>query len=169
MRSSQISTKIRRNHKTRNRLIITRNPIRPNLIFSETSHGSVAGRKFPHPRRSGQVWVGHKPDLARPMDTPKIACKDHMVWFSGIRALPSGVPNANYLAFGTPNTKNRLSWGVLNAKKIWDMLQYALIFDMVRMKMPNQTNHFLFNIFSLLSIFYSTFFSLQPALSFFLL
>ena len=51
------------------------------------------------------------------------------------RASPSGVPNAKYLAFDTPNTKNKPSWGVLNAKKIWDVLQYNLIFGMVRMKM----------------------------------
>ena len=33
-----------------------------------------------------------------------------------LRALASGVSNAKYLAFGTPNTKKLLSSGVLNAK-----------------------------------------------------
>ena len=34
-----------------------------------------------------------------------------------IRAFSSNVPNAKYLAFGTPNTKNRASSGVLNVSK----------------------------------------------------
>ena len=38
-----------------------------------------------------------------------------------LRASPSGVPNAKYLAFGTPNTKKPLSWGVLNAKSFGRM------------------------------------------------
>ena len=48
-----------------------------------------------------------------------------------IRASPSGVPNAKYLAFGTSNTKNRASWGVLNVSKFWDMLQYRSTFGTV--------------------------------------
>ena len=38
--------------------------------WSETSGGSAVGRNLPHLIMSGQVWVGHKPDPARPMDTP---------------------------------------------------------------------------------------------------
>ena len=41
--------------------------------------------------------------------------------FRMIRAFSSGVPNAKYLAFGTPNTKNIPSWDVLNVSKFWDM------------------------------------------------
>ena len=33
-----------------------------------------------------------------------------------IRAFPSSVPNAKYLAFDTPNTKKHPTTGVLNAK-----------------------------------------------------
>ena len=55
------------------------------------------------------------------------------------------------------------------------MLQYRLKYEMVRTQMPNQNINFLFNLFSLLSIFNSTFslsshwfVSLQPcSLSFF--
>ena len=31
----------------------------------------VLGHIFLHPNKSGRVQVGHKPDLARPMDTPR--------------------------------------------------------------------------------------------------
>ena len=39
------------------------------------------------------------------------------------------------MAFGTPNTKNRASWGVLNVLKFWNMLQYRSIFGTVRTTM----------------------------------
>jgi len=35
---------------------------------------------------------------------------------ASLRAFPSGMSNAKYLAFDTPNTKKPLSSGVLNAK-----------------------------------------------------
>ena len=43
--------------------------------------------------------------------------------------------NAKFLAFDTPNTKNTASWGVLYVLKIWNMLQYASIFNTVRTEM----------------------------------
>ena len=39
------------------------------------------------------------------------------------------------MVFGTPNTKNRASWGVLNVLKFWNMLQYRSIFGTVRTTM----------------------------------
>ena len=55
-------------------------------------------------------------------------------------------------------------------------LQYHLKYETVWIQMPNQNTNFLFNLFSLLSIFYSTFFlsfhwfvSLQPMFPLFLL
>ena len=39
------------------------------------------------------------------------------------------------MAFDTPNTKNRTSWGVLNVLKFWNMLQYRSIFGTVRTTM----------------------------------
>ena len=45
------------------------------------------------------------------------------------------MPNVKYLGFDTSNTKNRVSCGVLNVLKFWDILQYALIFGTVRMRM----------------------------------
>ena len=49
-----------------------------------------------------------------------------------LRALPSGVPNAKYLAFETPNTKNQPLSGILNLKKFTTQLQYCFIFETVR-------------------------------------
>ena len=49
-----------------------------------------------------------------------------------IRAFSSGVPNAKYLAFGIPDTKNSPLWGVLNVLELWDMLQYALKYESVQ-------------------------------------
>ena len=67
-----------------------------------------------------------------------------------------------HLAFGTPNTKNRASWAVLNVLKLWDMLQYTLmytlIFESIRMKMPFPFIIFLFIFLSPLSSLYSFFF-----------
>ena len=92
------------------------------------------------------------------------------------RAFSSGVSNSKYLAFDTPNTKISASWGVSNAKDFGILLQYRLKCETVWTQMPNETTNFLFNLFSLLSIFYSTFslsshrfVSLQPmfSLSFF--
>ena len=34
--------------------------------------GSVSGQFFIHPPHSGRVRVGHKPDPARPVDTPSV-------------------------------------------------------------------------------------------------
>ena len=39
------------------------------------------------------------------------------------------------MAFDTPNTKNRTSWGVLNVLKFWNILQYRSIFGTVRKTM----------------------------------
>ena len=64
--------------------------------------------------------------------------------FHGVlRALPSGVSNAKYLVFGTPNTKNQPSSGILNLKKFTTQLQYYFIFEMVQTLMPK--NFGLFN------------------------
>ena len=74
------------------------------------------------------------------------------------------------------NHKNRPSSALPNLKKFETRLQYRLKYETVRTQMPFPKNNFLFNIFSLLSIFYSTFslsshwfVSLQPrfSLSFF--
>ena len=35
-------------------------------------------------------------------------------WSLYLRAFSLGIPNAKYLAFGTPNTTVQVSWGVLN-------------------------------------------------------
>ena len=52
----------------------------------------------------------------------------------------------------------------------FNMLQYRLKYETVRTQMPFQNNNFLFNLFSLLSIFNSTFsLSLTHVLSLFLL
>ena len=74
-----------------------------------------------------------------------------------IRVFLSGVPNAKYLAFSIPNTTIQASWGVLNVLKLSNMLQYRLKYETVRTQMPNQNTNFLFNLFSLLSIFNSMF------------
>ena len=84
--------------------------------------------------------------------------------------------NAKYLAFGTPNTKKHLPTGVVNAKTFGTSEQYRSKYGTIWTQMPNQANNILYNFFSLLSIFYSTFslsshkfVSLQPmfSLSFF--
>ena len=49
-----------------------------------------------------------------------------------IRTLPSGVPNAKYLAFDTQNTKKHLSWDILNVKIFYIDKQYALKYESVR-------------------------------------
>ena len=61
------------------KLFLAINPI-PESIQPETDEtwtgksdqitGSVLGHIFLHPNKSGRVWVGHKPNLARPVDTP---------------------------------------------------------------------------------------------------
>ena len=51
--------------------------------------------------------------------------------------------------------KNRPSSDVLNMLKLWNMLQYALIFESVRMKMPFLFIVFLFIFLSPLSSLYS--------------
>jgi len=40
----------------------------------------------------------------------------HLLPYPSIRALASGVPNAKFLAFGTPNTKKSHTSNVLNDK-----------------------------------------------------
>ena len=52
-----------------------------------------------------------------------------------LKALSSGVLNAKFLAFDTPNTKNTTSSGVLYVLKILNMLQYTSIFNTVRIEM----------------------------------
>ena len=52
-----------------------------------------------------------------------------------IRAFSSSVSNAKYLAFSTPNTKNKPSWGVSNAKNFGTLLQYRLKYETVWTKM----------------------------------
>ena len=53
-----------------------------------------------------------------------------------VRALPSGVLNAKYLAFDTPNTKNQPSSNILNLKNFGMELQYALKYESAGTKMP---------------------------------
>ena len=84
---------------------------------------------------------------------------------NALKAFPSGVPNAKYLAFGTPNTKNHLTVGVLNAKTFGTNEQYRSKFGTIRTQMPNQKKNFLFHFFSLLSILYSIFLFLLTNLS----
>ena len=51
--------------------------------------------------------------------------------FEEIRAFSSGVLNAKYLIFGTPNTKNQLSSSISNLKKFATQLQYRLKYETV--------------------------------------
>ena len=67
-----------------------------------------------------------------------------------IRAFPSGVSNAKYLAFGTPNTKKLLISGVLNAKIFGMNEQYNLKNESVWTEMVKNLLLF-FSLFSLLS------------------
>ena len=84
--------------------------------------------------------------------------------FLALRAFSLGVPNAKYLAFGTPNTKNRASSGMLNVSKFWYMLQYTLKYESVWTEMPFWFNIFLFSFLSPLSSLYSFIFSLCHSL-----
>ena len=67
VRSSQISAKIWRNHKTRNRPIITRNPIRPNPVDLKLSMGWLRVEIFP--TREGRVESRLGTNLTRPDPT----------------------------------------------------------------------------------------------------
>ena len=67
VRSSQISAKIWRNHKTRNRPIITRNPIRPNPVDLKLSTGWLRVEIFP--TREGRVESRLGTNLTRPDPT----------------------------------------------------------------------------------------------------
>ena len=67
------------------------------------------------------------------------------------------MPNAKYLAFGTSNTTFQASWGIPNLLKFCNMLQYCLKYETVQTQMLKQNSNFLFNLFSLLSIFNSMF------------
>ena len=110
---------------------------------------------------------------------PKLWSIFQRKWHSklcGLKSILIRCVKCQILAFDTPNTKIWASWGVSNAKDFGILLQYHLKYETVWTQMPNQTTNFLFNLFSLLSIFYSTFslsshrfVSLQPmfSLSFF--
>ena len=63
--------------------------------------------------------------------------------------------NAKYLAFGTPNTKNPLSWGVSNAKTFGIYKQYRSKDRTVWPEMLYKNINFLM-IFSFLSVFFSS-------------
>ena len=67
VRSSQISAKIWRNHKTRNRPIITRNPIQPNPVDLKLSTGWLRVEIFP--TREGWVESRLGTNLTRPDPT----------------------------------------------------------------------------------------------------
>ena len=75
------------------------------------------------------------------------------------------MPNAKYLAFGTPNTKNHLTVGVLNDKTFGTSEQYRSKFGTIRTQMPNRKKKNLLQFFSLLSILYLIFLSLLTNLS----
>ena len=67
--------------------------------------------------------------------------------------------------FDTPKHKNRSSSEMLNVLKLQNMLQYALIFESVRMKMLFLFIGFLFIVLSPLSSFCIFLFSLRHSLS----
>ena len=78
-----------------------------------------------------------------------------------IRAIPSGLLNAKYLIFDTPNIKNQPSLDISNLK-IFDMqLQYTLNYEMVQTKMPK----FLFLLYLLFLSSPNTNLSLRLVLS----
>ena len=81
-----------------------------------------------------------------------------------VRALPSGVLNAKYLAFDTPNTKNQPSSNILNLKNFGMELQYALKYESAGTKMPKIYILILFT-FSLSSQHISLSLSLSLSLS----
>ena len=71
------------------------------------------------------------------------------LWIT-IRALPSGVPNAKYLDFGTPNTKNQSSSGTSNLKHFTTPLQYRLKYETIWTSMPKKKICLFYLLFSLL-------------------
>ena len=64
------------------------------------------------------------------------------------------------MAFDTPNTKNRTSWGVLNVLKFWNILQYRSIFGTVRKTMlKNKIIFYLISLSSFMTLSSLSFFS----------
>ena len=60
------------------------------------------------------------------------------------------MPNAKYLAFGTPNTKNQSSSGTSNLKHFTTPLQYRLKYEMIWTSMPKKKICLFYLLFSLL-------------------